>query len=407
MKGIPMQDPEPTTGRFTYQAQTTRGQTLSGVIDARDADEARDSLADMGLRVLEIEQADHTPAATPIRGGEFMAFNQQLAHLTEAGMPVEVGLRLIARDMRSGRLAESVRRVAAELDAGAALPEAFDKHRRLFPPLYGRIIDAGVRSNQLPAVLFNLGRHMEVIQRLRSTLWRAVSYPLVILIGMLAVMVFLGQVIVPQFEEIFADFDTDMPYMTQLVIALAKWTLPITGVAVGTLAAWLILWAFLKASGKSQAVVDYLVLPIPLIGTVLRRNLVARWCDALKLGVQSGMDLPGAFGLAGDAVASPLLKRDGQVLTETLASGRGIDEHAGLKVAPEAVPAAIHLASKQRDLPSMLEMLSQMYQQQAELRLATLQAMLMPLMLMILAAVIGSVVAAMFLPLVKLMQSVM
>ncbi len=402
-----MTDGTQPLGRFTYQAQTTQGRTLSGVIEAGTADEARDSLTDMGLRVLEIEQTDRTHGASPIRGGEFMAFNQQLAQLTAAGLPVEVGLRLIARDMRSGRLAESVSRVASELESGAELSEAFEKHRRLFPPLYGRLIDAGVRSNQLPAVLFNLGRHMEVMQRLRGTLWRAASYPLVVLMAMMAVLVMIGYLIVPQFEEIFVDFDTDLPMLTLLVMYVAKWMLPIA-IGIGALIVLSMLaWAGLRMAGKSQAVLDYVVMPLPLIGAVLRRNLIARWCDALKLGVQSGMDLPASLELAGDAVGSPILRRDGNALIETLESGRPLNEHPHLKITPEAVPAAIHLASHRHDLPSLLENISQMYQQQAEIRLATLHSILSPIMLILLASVIGLVISALFLPLVKLMQAVM
>jgi type IV pilus assembly protein PilC len=402
-----MQDDTHKLGRFAYQAQTTQGRTLSGVIEAATVDEARESLQDMNLRVIEIEQTDRAKGASPLRGGEFMAFNQQLAQLTAAGLPVEVGLRLIARDMRSGRLSESVRRVASELEAGASLPDAFEKHRRLFPPLYGRLIDAGVKSNHLPGVLFNLGRHMELMQRLRGTLWRAASYPMIILLGVGLVLVFLGHFIVPQFEEIFQDFDANLPMVTMLVFNVAKWILPI---AIGIGAAIVLVMlaiAGLRATGKSQAVADYLLMPLPLIGTVLRRNLVARWCDALKLGVQSGLDLPASLELAGDAVASPLLKRDGQALIQTIESGKPLNEHPRLLVAPEAVPAAIHLASHQHDLPSLLDNLSQMYQQQAELRLATLQSTLAPILLILLAGLIGSVISALFLPLVHLMQAVM
>ena len=402
-----MSDEVHPLGRYSYQAQTTQGRTLSGVIESRSANEARESLTGMNLRVLEIEQVDRAKGASPIRGGDFAAFNQQLAQLTAAGLPVEVGLRLIARDMRNGRLAESVGRVASELEAGASLPDAFEKHRRLFPPLYGRLIDAGVRSNQLPAVLFNLGRHMEIMQRLRGTLWRAAGYPLVVLIGVVAVLVFIGYFIAPQFEAIFIDFDTDMPLLTLVVLGLAKWMLPIAMGICMAIVLGILVWAGLRASGKAQAAVDYLVMPLPLIGPVLRLNLIARWCDALKLGVQSGLDLPAALELASDAVASPLLRLDGQALIQTLESGRSLDEHPRLNVAPETVPAAIHLASHRHDLPSLLENIAQMYQQQAEFRLVTLQSILSPILLIVLAVLIGGVISALFLPLVSVMRAVM
>ena len=401
-----MQEDTPKTFRYAYCAQTPRGQTIDGEIIAESVEAARESLADINLRITEIKQVEDQPAS-PLRGGEFAAFNQQLAQLTKAGLPVESGLRLIAREMRNGRLAESVNRVAQELENGLSLPDAFEKHRKLFPDLYGRLIDAGVRSNNLPAVLFSLGRHMDLMQRLRAAVWRAVSYPLVIMIGIVIVLGFLGVVIVPGFEEIYLDFSVELPLITQAVFVLAKWILPIVaGLGVLVLLIF-VMWSLLRSLGKAQAFVDYLMLPIPMIGLVLQRNLIARWCDALKLGIQAGLDLSDSLTLAGDVVGSPLLKRDGQTLIDTLESGQPIEKHGRLTLAPESVPAAIHLASHRHDLPSLLDNLADIYQQQAELRTTMLQAVLTPILLVAVAMIIGVIVSALFMPLAAMMTAVM
>src|SRR5215217_2374689 len=113
---------------FAYQAQTADGQTLSGTIDAPDAEQASRQLQSLRLRVLEIGPTARAQRAQPLRGDDFLAFNQQLMHLTKAGLPVEHGLRLIAQDMRSGRMAATVREVADELERGTPLGEAFEKH---------------------------------------------------------------------------------------------------------------------------------------------------------------------------------------------------------------------------------------------------------------------------------------
>src|SRR5215211_1034587 len=113
---------------FAYQAQTADGQTLSGTIDASDAEHAGSLLQALRLRVLEISPAAHPPRPKALRGDDFVAFNQQQMHLTRAGLPVEHGLKLIAQDMRSGRLAETVRQLAAEMERGTPLDQAFEKH---------------------------------------------------------------------------------------------------------------------------------------------------------------------------------------------------------------------------------------------------------------------------------------
>lgn len=400
----------PTTAlqRFRYEAQSPAGRALSGAITAGDLDEARGTLEAMGLRIVELEaQPDTARRAAPLRGSDFLAFNQQLAQLTDAGLPIEQGLRLIAQDMRSAKLAESVRRVAEDLEQGAPLAEAFERHRGQFPPLYGRLIDAGVRSNRLPGVLFNLGRHLDLVQRLRAALWHTAAYPIILLLGLVLVLGFIGVVIVPPFEAMMADFDQELPTLTAVVFELAGRTLALLIGAAVVAALIPLAWGAARASGRSQALVDHVLLPIPLIGPILRRNLVARWCDALRLGVEAGLDLPAAIGLAGDATASPLAQRDGERLVRALEEGRPINEPRKLAVVPATVPAAIHLAAQGHDLPGLLANLAAMYQEQAEMRLSSLQALLTPMILLVLAFTLGGVVAALFLPLIKLLQSVM
>src|SRR5262249_11695758 len=152
---------------FAYQAQALDGRPISGTVDATNLDDATRQLHAIGLRVLSMEPAARpTPRAKPLGGDDFIAFNEQLAHLTAVGMPIEQGLRLLAADLKPGRLAPTVHAVAEELDRGTPLDRAIEKYHDKFPPLYARLIDAGIKSNNLSAMLLSLGRHIETVQRL-------------------------------------------------------------------------------------------------------------------------------------------------------------------------------------------------------------------------------------------------
>ncbi|MEX0887430.1 MAG: type II secretion system F family protein [Phycisphaeraceae bacterium] len=395
------------TREFNYQAQTTDSRALSGTLRADDADDARAALEALGLHVIELEEAPAAARVKALRGTEFAAFNHQLAQLTAAGLPVEQGLRLIARDMRSGRLAAAVNRVADELEAGTSLADTFAKHRSQFPPLYGRIVDAGVRTSNLPEVLFNLGRHIELVQRLRMTLWRAAAYPLMLLVGIALVLGFLGLFVVPGFRDVFVDFDMTLPPLTTVIFHVAEWTGWIVAGIVGFIFAVVGVWAVASRLGHGQSLADNLLMPLPIIGPILRRNLVARWTDALRVGVQAGMDLPAAFELAGDAVASPRMRAESQRLIAAMEAGGPIDRPVGMRFIPATVPAAIQLASQRYDLAGMLENLSQMYQQQAELRLGAVQTLMTPALLIVIALVVGLIIGGLLAPLVQLMHFVM
>jgi type IV pilus assembly protein PilC len=394
---------------YAYQAQTLEGSTLSGTIDAADVDQATRLLQGLRLRIIEIAPTARPPRTKPLVGDDFLAFNQQLMHLTRAGLPVEHGLRLIAQDMRSGRLAATVRSLAAEMEKGTPLDQAFAGHAKDFPPLYAQLIAAGVASGNLPGMLLNLGRHIEMVYRLRALLWRALAYPLAVLGGLAMVILFLALFVIPKFEVLFHGVGFKLPAITIMFIDAAQWV-PAILIAVAILViATPIVWRILRASGADRAVVDKVLVPLPLIGSVLWRNMAARWCDAARLAVQAGLDLPRAIELAGDAVASPTLKADGRELISALQSGQPLDRAGdAMLLLPATVPAVIALASQQsHDLPTTLGTLSEMYQQQAETRLGTIPGLLTPLLIILVGLVIGTVILALFLPFITLITALM
>jgi general secretion pathway protein F len=426
---------------FAYRAQTDDGDRLTGTIEASDAQAAMERLAGLRLRVTELsplgrngtgdngQAADGSgsekraagkdrKAGRPLRGDDFIAFNQQMAQLAASGMPIESGLRLIARDLRKGRLARTVQAVADELDRGTPLGEAFERHGARFPPLYGRLLDAGVRAGDLPAVLLNLGRHMELVQRLRAALWRTLSYPLVVLVALALVLSFLGFYVLPQFAHIYEGmrFTTfsprgrqtvqmTLPAVTEVVMAVGRAIPFVAATAVVLLIGAMAAWAALRARGRGQALGERVALSIPLIGRAVRASLVARWCDALRIGVSAGMPLPAAIELAADAVRSPMLRADGRVLAGRIEAGvamGGLD--GGVHVLPATVPAALDMAAGHNDLPATLASLADLYERQAEARINAIPAVLTPILVIVVAGSIGFVILGFMLPMVRVLD---
>src|SRR5437763_3453156 len=154
----------PPLASFAYLATTSEGEQVQGNIEAYDLQDASRRLAAMQLQVASLAPAGKAIRAKPIGAADFIAFNQQLAQLTAAGLPIEQGLRLIAQDLRRGRMRSSIHNVVAELERGMPLSEAFERHQQNFPPLYSRLLDAGIRSGNLPAMLLNIGRHAAMVQ---------------------------------------------------------------------------------------------------------------------------------------------------------------------------------------------------------------------------------------------------
>jgi type IV pilus assembly protein PilC len=246
---------------------------------------------------------------------------------------------------------------------------------------------------------------MEMVYRLRATLWRAAAYPLMVLAGLLAVVVFLSLGVLPQFRTLFREFNITPPLLTRLLLGVTAWMPSALVVLACLVGLAIVLWVAARLTGADRAVVDAVVLPMPLVGPVLRRNLVARWCDAVRLGVVAGLDLPRAVELAGDAVASPRLRRDSDEIIGILNSGQSLDVLVGAtRVLPATVPAAMALASERGDLAGTLATLSEMYQQQADHRLNMIPGLLTPVLILLVAGIIGLVVLALFLPFMQMFR---
>jgi len=396
-----------TMQTFIYDAQTAAGQHVGGTIRAEDHDDARTLLGVMQLRVLDLRLDDAPPPRRALREQDFVLFNQQLAHLTHAGLPVESGLRLIAQETRSPRVAGAVRAVADDLARGRPMGEAFEARRGQFPRLYGRLIDAGVAISNLPGMLFNIGRHLELVARLRGAVMRAAAYPVMVLAALALVLLFISIVILPQFVEMFADFDVEMPALTLWVLNSTVWLPWAMGAALTAIVLWPVAWRLARLSGADAGITDGLMLPMPLIGRVLRHSFVARWCDTVRLGVEAGLDLPRAIELASDAIGSPTLRRDGERLAQCLAAGQPLRDCGPLALLPVTVTTAIEMSTEQQRLADTLATMTDLHRQQAETRLSHVSAMLMPIMLVVLGLIIGFIVLALFLPLLTVTNSVM
>ena len=390
---------------FAYEAQTFAGEAISGTVDAPDTAAALQLLGGMGLRAIEVAPVARPARPRALGGKDFLAFNQQLAQLTAAGMPIEHGLRLIARDVRSKRLARTIELVTQEMESGRSLAEAFEAHRKQFPPLYGQLVDVGVKTGRLPGILLNLGRHLTLVHELRDALWQAAVYPVVVLVAMLGMMVFLSMYVIPSFWEIFEDFDIDLPMVTQHVFRFAE-NVPYVALGAGVLALICVVgYPIARTDAAAHRLLERIILALPLVGAAIRRNLVARWCDALYLGVDAGIDLPAALTLAGRAAGSPALQNDSRRLAEALEAGHSLSEATDRRILPATVPAAMDLAAAHRDLASTLLSLGQMYQQEAKIRINAVNVILPPILVVIVGLMLGFVIMALFLPLVHLITS--
>jgi type IV pilus assembly protein PilC len=160
----------------------------------------------------------------------------------------------------------------------------------------------------------------------------------------------------------------------------------------------------LRLTGTMPFVVDYFLVHLPVIGVAIRKNLIARWCSAMRLGIDAGLDLPAAMDLAAQSVDSPQLQHDTKLLIDTLGAGGHLDA-VKTSLLPPILPAAIELGASRGDLAGTLAALSQMNQRQAELRIAAIPVTVIPIVLIFFGCIITCIILALFMPIISLIQS--
>jgi len=391
---------------FEYNALTSEGRLMKGTVEAGSQDEAYGLLKQMQLSVNSVVQAKPEKPKTAIGRNEFLLFNQQLASITKAGIPLERGLRELANDITSRSMRRLVNAIADELEAGVSIEQAFEKRQKHFPPLYGRILKAGVETGRLSEMLTSLNRHLEMATQTRRIIFEAVSYPAVILA--LASMILTGVFlfIVPQFESVLTEMTSQLPGLTMTFFGMARNVVPFwiaVGIIIGAI---LILYAILSASEAGRRIKESLLLKVPVIGNVYHSSVLGRMAEAMAIMVAAGCDMPAALRLASGATGSERLIAESETLAGQIEQGANILEAGQLcRMMPRLFLYSVQLGSQRNELQDNLYSLGEMYAEQARCGQARLQAVLLPVMLVFVGGFVAMTVLAMFAPMIQVITS--
>ncbi|MCJ7674005.1 MAG: type II secretion system F family protein [Sedimentisphaerales bacterium] len=393
---------------FEYNALTSAGRLMKGSIEAASREEAGGLLKQMQLTVNSVEKAKPAKPKTAVGRNEFMLFNQQLAAITKAGIPLEKGLRELAGDVGSKSMRRLIGDIAGELEAGVSIEQAFEKKQKAFPPLYGRILKAGVETGRLSEMLTSLNRHLEMASQTRRILFEAMSYPVVVLTLGSIIVTAIFLVIIPQFASIFTEMfeGARLPALTRLFFSMARNVVPFW-ITVGLLvAAVLFVLGAVSSFPAGRRFKESLFLNVPVFGRVYHSSMLSRMAEAMAMMVAAGCDMPACLRLAAGASGSEKLLTEAETLAGQIEQGANILEAGQLcRTLPRLFLYSIQLGAQRNELQDNLYSLGQMYAEQARYGQARLQAALLPLMLIVVGGVLAMAIMAMFLPLISVVSA--
>lgn len=391
---------------FEYNALTSAGRLMKGTIEAGSREEAGELLEQMQLTVNSIEKAKPEKPKTAIGRNEFMLFNQQLASITKAGIPLEKGLRELAGDVGSKPMRKLIDAIAGELEAGTSIEKAFEKRQKAFPPLYGRILKAGVETGRLSEMLTSLNRHLEMANQTRRIIFEALSYPAVILALAAVILTALFLIVIPQFGPILEEMvGGQLNLLTASFLTLARNVVPFW-IGVGVLvAAGVVASAALSSFPAGRRFKESVVLKLPIVGNLYRSSVLSKMAEAMAMMVATGCDMPTCLRLGSTAAGSEKLLLESDLVAAQIEQGANILEAGqSCKVIPRLFLYSIQLGTQRNELQDNLYALGQMYAEQTRYRQTRLQAVLLPIMLIVVGGILAMAVLAMFLPMIQVVS---
>ena len=391
---------------FRWEAVDAQGRTQRGVLEAGSARALRDRLRAEGLTPTSVEPAGgRRPAAARLPARELALATRQLATLTQAGMTLDAALGAAgaqADDTRTAALLQALRR---HVSGGESLPAALDRYPRTFPALYRGLVGAAVESGRLPEVLGRLADYLEARIALRERFTTALVYPALVGVVALAVIAVLLVYVVPQVVSVYQQSRQTLPWLTQALIATSSFFRATAWLWIAAVALAAIGFAVAMRRPPFRDAVHRALLSAPGLGRLVRSLDPARFASTLAILVASGTPLLRALDAAGAvmrmrplaeaAAAASAGVREGMPLARALAATRAFP------------PVLVHLTASGEGsgaLAPMLERAAADLEREAERRIAWLAALVQPLMIVVMGAIVLVLVLAIMLPIVSMNQ---
>ena len=336
-----------------------------------------------------------------------MIFTRQLATLIDAGLPLLRGLTVLAKQEPDPVLKKVISSIGDSVQAGGTFSESLSGHPKIFNKLYVNMVKAGELGGVLEIVLLRLAEFQEKAQKIKNKVVSAMFYPAIVLIIAVVIMAFLLVFIVPKFEAIFADMlgGKPLPGLTQFVIATSNLLKNNIIIILGAIGGIVFLYKYLANTPKGAAAIDAFMLKAPVFGDLTRKSSISRFTRTLGTLVTSGVPILQALNITRETAGNAVIANSITRVHDSVKEGESIVvplEASG--VFPPMVISMIDVGEETGQLPDMLLKIAEVYDDEVDNAVTGITSLLEPVMIVFLAVVVGTIVIALFLPLISIIS---
>lgn len=410
---------------FQYEAMDNNGMEVKDSIEAPTEAEAQQAIRDQGYYVTRIAEKrskkKKKPAQKKSGGGgarkkksftigkvkqkHLCTFTRQLSTLQDAGLPILRSLRILEGQSKPGPLKNSLMGVIEDVESGSTLSEAMAKQPKAFDNLYVNMVKAGEAGGALEVILQRLAEFKEKAQSLARKVKGAMIYPSAVITVAVLIVFGIMKWIIPKFKEIFEGFGTELPGMTKMLINMSDWVslywYLIPAIPIG----FILLIKIIKKNKTGKYICDKITLKIPLVGMIVRKTIIARTARTLGTLIASGVPILEAIIIARDTSGNGVFERAFDNIYAAIREGEPIAVPLKeARITDDMVVNMVDVGEETGALDSMLYKVADVYDEEVSVLVEALVNLLEPLMVVVLGGIVGFIVIALFLPLIKLLN---
>ncbi|OGV56829.1 MAG: pilus assembly protein PilC [Lentisphaerae bacterium GWF2_44_16] len=417
--------------QFQYTAMDGNGKEKKGKIEAANEEAAASALKEQGLfpTSIKAQKSSDKKAVAPSAGGagkkkglmnmslslgpvvikqkDLTIFTRQLAILLDAGLPLIRSLRTLEKQSKNPALKKILGETANSVEGGSTFSEALAQNPKSFNKLFLNMIRAGEAAGAMEVILNRLALFMEKAARIAGKVKSAMIYPSVVMTIAVAITSGLMLFIVPKFEKIFTELleGQPLPGLTQFVMGISKLmeTQAIPG--AGVIAGVVVLYKIIGKSKKGKYALDWIKYRMPLFGPIISKSSISKFTRTLGTLMGSGVPVLNALIIVRDTAGNEVVSNAVQQVHDAVKEGEGMaGPLAATKIFPDMVISMIEVGEETGKLPEMLDKIAETYDEEVDNAVDVLTSMIEPLMIVGLAVIVGTIVIALFMPLISIIE---
>jgi type IV pilus assembly protein PilC len=399
---------------FRCRLGTPSGEIIEGVYAADSEDRLRREFEDKGLYVLGMQRAGRLalgsvslPTRARVATREFLVYNQELATLLKAGMPLVQSLDILRRRVANPLFKSVLDDVYERVRAGSSLSEAFDAHGTLFPGVYTASLLAGEKSGNLEQVIRRYVAYVKVVSSVRRKTISALVYPAILLALSLVVVGILMLRVVPEFGAFYEQFGQELPLSTRIIVAVSSFATSYIGfIAVALVMIGVGMWLWLKRP-EQRAQFDRWLLRLPWVGSVARKFATSQASRTLATLLGGGIPLVNAIDVAAKSIRNQYMSRELHTAAQQVREGRALATAMSDSGAfPDVAIKMVEVGESTGALQEMLNSLADFYDEEIETNLGRFVTLVEPILLIVMGIVIAALLLALYMPLFNLSNAI-